>query len=228
MAFPKFFSLLHPMVLFSLVVIFFFLFLVYKLKASLPLASFGLAFFFCALLPVIQILPIKILIAERFLYIPSAGFILFAGTLIDRAWKKIPERRVLGAAFFSLLFLFHGLLALQRNGVWTSDLSLWADASEKYPSNSRARSNLGTAYLLRGNRVRAIIEYNKSLESPTLGGTDWNNLGVIYAEMGLYDKALQQFTMDFENSTSPYVRKTAGENIQFLKEKIKRKKETGN
>ncbi|MBI5185836.1 MAG: tetratricopeptide repeat protein [Nitrospinae bacterium] len=220
MAFPRFFSLLHPMVLFSLSVLFFLFFVVYKLRDALPLASFGLAFFLIALLPVSQILPVKILIAERFLYIPSAGFFLFAAAVLGMAREKIPARRVLLTSFLALLFLFNGCLAFYRNSVWTSDLDLWADAVKKYPANSRAHSNLGTAYLTRGNRTRAIIEYEKSLDSLSSGGTDWNNLGVIYAEMGLYEKALEKFKLEQKNSPSAYARKMAGENIRMLKEKI--------
>jgi len=56
-----------------------------------PAISLALLFFFVTLLPVSNwIMPIALLIAERFLYTPVFGFALFAGA----AWAAIRDERL--------------------------------------------------------------------------------------------------------------------------------------
>jgi tetratricopeptide (TPR) repeat protein len=57
---------------------------------------------------------------------------------------------------------FAGLLGawtawtVERNAVWATELTLWTDTAAKAPSNPRALSSLGQAYLIRGETDRAL------------------------------------------------------------------------
>lgn len=60
------------------------LFLVIFARRRLPLLSLGLGWFFCALLPALNIFPVQHIKAERFLYLPSAGFFLALAAVWER------------------------------------------------------------------------------------------------------------------------------------------------
>src|SRR5207247_7956682 len=59
----------------------------FLVRKTRPAVTLGILFFFVALLPVSNwIMPISLLMAERFLYMPVFGFALIAGA----AWAAIP------------------------------------------------------------------------------------------------------------------------------------------
>lgn len=90
----------------------------------------GLALLLVALLPFLHLVPIGAVFADRFLYLPSAGFCLVAAVLIGVGAGRRPALRA-GVALL-LLLLFAGL-TLDRNPVFRDALSLWEDAAAKDP-----------------------------------------------------------------------------------------------
>jgi tetratricopeptide (TPR) repeat protein len=113
-----------------------------------PALGLGIFFFFVALLPVSNwIMPIALLMAERFLYTPIFGFALLAGMM----WAGIQEqnpRRVIAAGFVTVA----ALLCISHNYVWQDTLTFHENAVRVVPNNARARLGYGFA-LLRLNKV---------------------------------------------------------------------------
>jgi tetratricopeptide (TPR) repeat protein len=113
-----------------------------------PAVGVGVFFFFIALLPVSNwIMPIALLMAERFLYTPIFGFALLAGMM----WAGIHEqnpRRAIAAGFVAVAVL----LCISHNYVWQDTLTFHANAVRVVPNNARARLGYGFA-LLRINKV---------------------------------------------------------------------------
>jgi hypothetical protein len=124
------------------------IFLAFRFAKVRPAVSFGILFFFIALLPVSNwILPIALLMAERFLYTPILGFALLAGLM----WAGIHDRgarRVIGGGFIAVA----ALLCISHNYVWQDTLTFHANAVKIVPNNARARLGYGFA-LLRMDKV---------------------------------------------------------------------------
>jgi Tfp pilus assembly protein PilF len=102
------------------------------------LVSFGILFYFAALLPVSQIIPNHELIADQYLYIPIFGLGLVAGAAA-RALAKGSQRRVAAAyaAAGGLLLLF-AIITVQQNAVWADDRAFWGANYAKVPTSPRA------------------------------------------------------------------------------------------
>src|SRR5437016_37342 len=79
-----------------------------------PVVSLGILFFFITLLPVSNlIMPIALLMAERFLYTPAFGVALLAGM----AWAAIQNRRARGLVAAGFITVA-ALLCISHNYVW--------------------------------------------------------------------------------------------------------------
>lgn len=104
--------------------------------------------------------------AERYLYLPSAGYVILIAALSRHAIRK----SLLGkqtAAFFVLLMVITGVFfaktTLERNRVWKDDYSLWADTVIKSPDSDIAHNNLGVAYENQGRLDDALKEYEAAI-----------------------------------------------------------------
>jgi len=119
--------------------------------------ALGLAWIAIAYAPVANLLfPIQILIAERTLYLPSAGLAIALGA----ALRGLTGRRL--AAVTALLLVLGGLRSAFRVGAWRDDraatLALLHDAPRSYFS----WQNLAWQYLRAGQFARAIGAFQTS------------------------------------------------------------------
>ena len=101
-------------------------------------------------------------IAERYLYIPSAGFCLLLGYLLTRAGSRSELRRLAWSAGVIVVLAFT-VLTLQRQIVWHDNLALWEDASRKSPYHPLPHSNYGLALFEEGAKDEAIREFRIAL-----------------------------------------------------------------
>ena len=124
-----------------------------RFAKSRPAVSIGILFFFIVLLPVSNwIMPIALLMAERFLYLPVFGFALLAGLM----WAGIQQqgvRRIAAGGFLTLAVL----LCISHNYVWQDTLTFHENAVRIVPNNARARLGYGFA-LLRMNKASEAKE----------------------------------------------------------------------
>jgi len=124
-----------------------------RFRKSRPVVSLAILFFFVTLLPVSNwIMPIALLMAERFLYTPAFGFALLAGMI----WAGIRDRgaqRLLAVGAVSLSVL----LCISHNYVWQDTLTFHQNAVQIVPNNARARLGYGFA-LLRMDKVQDAKE----------------------------------------------------------------------
>jgi len=95
----------------------------YALRRSRVLA-FGLLWMAIALLPVSNLLPTGVVLAERTLFLPSVGFVLAVGAVTQRALEEpamSPRWRRLALGGVCALLLVLGLLrSVGRQAVWNS------------------------------------------------------------------------------------------------------------
>jgi tetratricopeptide (TPR) repeat protein len=100
------------------------------------LAAVGLLWLGFFLLPVSNLVPMMQYLAERFLYLPLAGWLLAVGAVF--AW--MPQRR-LGLALAAALLAFWIPVALARQGIWRDEVTLFVRSSLDNAANTRLREN---------------------------------------------------------------------------------------
>ena len=188
-------SLFEWKVMLSVLSLFLFLYLVVRLFRASRWVSFGLAWFFVTLLPVSNLLfPLApFYVAERYLYLPSAGFSLAAAAALKRlmAGERTPGRLPgkAGVVLLSALLAAYATLTIKRNLDWRSDYSLWSKTVAQSPSSSRAHYSLGIACWDKGLLDEAQAEFTEAV-SIWPGFVEARiNLGNVLAEKGLLDEA---------------------------------------
>ena len=202
--YPMFHSLFTPEVLSSFVFICFLFFgAIYLFYRSvkggnglLSLISAGTLWFFTTISVESSIVPIKDLIFEHRLYLPSAGAAIAASAAVflfsEKFFSRASAWKVLAAAVV-LFVLPLSVAAFERNKVWKNEVTLYEDAVKKSPSKERVRYNLAWAYHRNGELDRAIEEYSADLRLAPDKDKAHYNLALIYRGMGKREEAQRHF-----------------------------------
>ena len=123
-------------------------------------------------------------LAERYLYIPSAGFCLLVGYLIFTVGARLDNKKASWLIAMALI-LSYAAITVNRQEVWKDRLSLWKDTASKSPGDAIPHINYGLALMDGGFEDEAIRELKISLD-PAMNHTNRgrsitaNNLGVVY------------------------------------------------
>lgn len=151
---------------------------------------FCVAWYFIVLSPSSSIVTLHDLAAEHRTYLASFGFyLLFVLGLFQMGVNK----RVTVFLMLVLITSSLGMLAVQRNLVWRSELALWEDTRKKSPGLVRPLINLGRAYGEAGEIQKAIYYYEESLKrAPAVFASNYN-LGDLYLARGRVEDALRLF-----------------------------------
>ncbi len=148
------------------------------------------------LLPVLNIVPIPVLVAERYLYLPSVAFCLGLGLGLTHLATR---SRALAVAVTALIVVGLAARTVARNEDWRGgDVVLWQGVVTQPTAAvfDGAWVQLGEA-LLRENRVveaelallRAIEIQDQNNVQPTRRSLAHGYLGIEYLEAGRYDLA---------------------------------------
>lgn len=160
---------------------------IYALRVKNRLWGIGVFWFFIAILPVSNLVPIKILIAERFLYLPSISVILVILSLSAGLTEKRKAATMLG------LTLLFAVLTLNRESYWLSSPKLWKDAAIKMPVNDRAYFNLASVYMEEGHFKEALLANNEATRLRPGDPQGYANSGLIYASLGDGPAAMREY-----------------------------------
>lgn len=122
-----------------------------------PLVALGLAWIAIALAPVTNLVfPTGILLAERTLFLPSAGFALMLAGLVDLAGPRLASRsRILATAAIAVILVLAGLRSAARQPAWRDTLTILRQTTVDAPRSYRAHHLLGKELLHRGDRAGA-------------------------------------------------------------------------
>jgi Flp pilus assembly protein TadD len=166
----------------------------------------GSAIFVLGLLPVLNIIPIGEVSAERFLYFPSFGVALILGRVFtsalsarfsalrgspatppSAAWRSaagilVPVLVVLSAASVAR--------TLSRNSDWKNGEVLFAKTVAQEPSNARAFASQGAAAERNGDVAGAIQAYRRALELKPDYPIVLSSLAGIHVQRREYETAL--------------------------------------
>lgn len=157
-------------------------------------AVFGLAWFFLALLPVLNLVPIPILLAERFVYLPAVGLTVFGASVASHlaaAWRQRSAKHGMRVALLGCLGLaLLALLTISRIGIWHDSATLWRDTTRKSPQAPIPHINMGRAYRDAGLVDRAVAENKLALSSPVHLEQAVTNLAMAYLKRRQPEKAI--------------------------------------
>jgi tetratricopeptide (TPR) repeat protein len=134
--------------------------LAWRYRRTWRLASFGFFAYLLLMAPTSSFVPIRDAVAERRLYLSMLGLLLIVVDFLSR-WKI--ERKTL-AVVSAVIALILSAATFLRAQVWSSELALWQDTTEKTPGNWRAHFGLATAFYNLGQCERAVSEYQNSTE----------------------------------------------------------------
>ncbi len=134
--------------------------------AGWRLVAFGIAWFFLALSVESSVIPIVDVINEHRVYLPSVGIFVATGVVAALLARRVHPRLAARAVAVSAVVLsgLLGVATFQRNKVWASELSLWADTARKSPGKSRPHLNLGTALSVAGRLEEGVRELRRAVE----------------------------------------------------------------
>ena len=155
----------------------------------------ALFFFFVFLAPVSNLIPTGALMAERFLFAPSAGFVLLLAAAAVGAMARAsrPMRRAIQVALLCCCVLFAGRTFL-RSAEWKNTVSLWLPLAKQMPDDHRVLTNLASGYLMYGKLKPAARLARASLKMSPGDIKARTTLGFAQLHGGKLDEAGQTFT----------------------------------
>jgi tetratricopeptide (TPR) repeat protein len=188
-------SIAEPEVLFSLASAIVFAGIVLLALKKSRLAFFALALVLVPLLPALYIPGTgENTFAERYLYLPSFGFVLLVALFAGWVVLRKPLWAGPMAAALALVTVLYSLGTLQRNGVWKDDESLWRDVVQHSPNSAVPHYNLASALNAQGRIDEAIGEYQTAIRiQPAV--VAYTSLGVAYEAKGLINEAIEQYRL---------------------------------
>lgn len=128
---------------------------------------------------------------ERYLYLPSAGFVFLLGAVVEHM-KGTNTQRVAVVVLF-VIAVIYSAGTVNRNAVWRDDFTLWNDTVRKSPDGAMPHYNLGLEYKNRGYNDKAIGHFETALRLVPNFERARMELGLALAARGFSDKAVEQF-----------------------------------
>ncbi len=168
--------------------------------------------FFCLLTIVVPLLPCLYIpaitgpsiLAERYLYLPSVGFVMLISLAIARLAGS--KGRVAAASVFLTLVALYSTGTILRNADWKDDYSLWTAELKNSPGSDVARTNLclaagahinlGAMYEKRGRDDLAVGEYIMATKCNPISDdayVAYKNLGNAYGRIGKVDESIRAY-----------------------------------
>ncbi len=168
-----------------------------------PRAAFWSLWFFVSLGPVSNVLPLTILRADRWLYLPSLALGGLAGLLLGRFPATARARHRIAAAALAAVAAFFALLSHQRIGLWGDPERLWLDSVRKAPHSHIARGSLGDVYFQRGESARSLAEYREAVRLQPRYEKGFFNIGFIEVRTGDMKAAAEAFRRGLAAAPEP-------------------------
>ena len=185
-------SFLEPAVLGSMALVAALLYGALRARRRSPLVFFGGLWFFITLLPVCHIVPHHEILAEHYLYLPSAGLLM----LLTPLWRHLlSRRRTACLALLAAVLLLFSARTVVRNRDWKDARTLWSSVLETTPECARAHDNLGSEYFRAGDYRRALEHHRQAVRIRPEHAVFRNNLGMDYGATGDTGRAEKEFQL---------------------------------
>ncbi|MBL0008335.1 MAG: hypothetical protein IPP25_14485 [Saprospiraceae bacterium] len=168
-------------VLFGVFVILGMLSLAYYLRRKLPVASWGILFFFLMLLPVSNfVFAAGFLKAERILYIPSIGLILLMSVMLTKV-LDLKSGRIPGFILLGLFLLLFTWRSWTRSGDWKNNYTLAVATLQTSPNSPRFNNMMGLELRAQNKNDEALAFFEKAVQANPNHVPALVNLGMQYS-----------------------------------------------
>lgn len=151
-------------------------------------AWFAVALIVLPLLPVLDLRSLTVgdMVHDRYLYLPSVGFVLLIALSLREIERRMPSFRAFSIppAGTGLIALVFAVLTVTQQAQWTNDILLYTRGVESAPDNLTVRDNLANALVAANQPERAIPMYLEVLKrNPGFWRSNYN-LGFAYYKLG--------------------------------------------
>lgn len=152
--------------------------------------SFGIIWFFLALVPTSSVIPFAEVLNDHRIFFPYIGLTFSVcwsvGLLLKKYLSHLPSPKtyhpklVMAAALLLLCGYAYGVK--ERNKVWNTEETLWKDVTVKSPKNGRGLMNYGLSQMAKGNYPEAEKYFLQALSL-------WPHYSFLFVNLGVLKEA---------------------------------------
>jgi protein O-mannosyl-transferase len=153
----------------------------FAVRRRFPELLIGLAWFGCALIPVLNFFATNPVVADRYAFLPIFGIALLAGAGLARLTGARP-RITVGISL--VLVALWGGLSLARSGDWRSDRTLWSANIASAPKQAKGYVNLANSFYIDRAYEQALAVLAKGERFTPLGAYQGYFQGLVAQERG--------------------------------------------
>jgi protein O-mannosyl-transferase len=155
--------------------------------ARLRPVSFGILWFFLALIPSSSVIPFAEILNDHRIFFPYVGLTISVCWVIGLLLLKyknafLQKARSYNTWIVTSVLLFLSIYAYgvhERNKVWNTEETLWQDVTVKSPKNARGLMNYGLSLMGRGDYVNAEKYFTQAIAMWPYYYSLHINLGVL-------------------------------------------------
>ena len=167
--------------------------------------SFGIAWFFVALLPT-SLVPLFQIANDHRMFFPFMGMFIAVG-FAGFYYYNLIQKHIYKMSFVIIVLLLissYSFGTYERNKVWSSTESLWYDVTIKSPNNGRGLMNYGLSLMAKGDYDNAEDYFIQAHEKSPYWYTVKINLAILYGAKGNKKEAENYFNQAINlNSSAP-------------------------
>lgn len=164
-------------------------------RRRLPWTFFCFAWLALALLPESNLFPLAQLRADRFLYLPLFGPVLWLAIGIDRLPRvemSGQPRKLPAIAIAAIVVVILGVFSRSSAGVWHDDVSAWERVVVRHPWSATARMQLGVAHASRGDAKAAELQFLEAVRLRPEMAEPHLRLAQLYLDHSANERAAPQ------------------------------------
>ena len=153
-------------------------------------------FFIISLLPAIGLINHYLMrytfVADHLQYLPMVGILaLIVSTLHKLLRNRLPVSAEI--AIWAVVIGALSLLTWRQTGAYKDNFTLYSDILRKNPNCWMALNNRGLIYMEKGDRSKAITDFNTALQLNPQFEEVYISRGHYYFQLGRYDEAFNDF-----------------------------------
>jgi protein O-mannosyl-transferase len=183
--------------------------LYYAWKKDQRIIAFGILFFLINIFLTIlsQVMSVReVLMADRYVYLPSIGFFLLAAYGIGQLSKRGPELQKIAWGSLAVYGLVLASLTYQRAQVWGNSITLFSDVIEKgqveqgkyNPFLALAYNNRGIARKNAGDIQGALADYSQAIASNANYARAYLNRANVAFSAGQFEESLKDYNLSLQ------------------------------
>lgn len=157
------------------------------------ISFFAGTWFFLALLPVSNLVPLNANMAEHWLYLPSLGLLLLIALAAQKLLEKGKLLKVVTVVLLLGLLTFYSSLTIKRNRDWQDPEIFFKSTLRSAPQSVEAHNCLGVVYIQQKKIKLAINEFKQAIHADPYNYKSYGNLGSALHEQQKYGLAISVY-----------------------------------